>query len=102
MKPVALRDCVKPPVESAGMSDKLVETLSYDVSARLQAARTALVEKMHALGLTAAAGWRVVEELRHTVEGTEWIFRPMHLREHAPHDLKFVVRIDHEGRPLTA
>jgi len=82
------------------MSDKLVETLAVDVGARLASARTALLANMHALGLTAAAGWRVVEELRHTLEGTEWTFRPMHIREVAPADLRSSVLIDHEGRPL--
>ena len=82
------------------MTDKLVETLSSDVGARIAAARTALLAEMHALGLTAAAGWRVVEELRHTLEGTEWVFRPMHIREAAPADLASSVLIDHEGRPV--
>jgi len=84
------------------MTDKLVEHLATDVHGRLKAARNALLIQMQELGLTAAAGWRVTEELRHTVEGTEWIFRPMHLREAPPHDLRSVVRIDPEGRPLLA
>ena len=82
------------------MSDKIVESLANDVSARLAAARTALLAEMHALGLTAANGWRVVEELRHTLEGTQWTFRPMHIREVAPADLRSSVLIDHDGRPL--
>ena len=81
------------------MSDKKVEELASDVVQRLKAARTALLAEMHALGLTAANGWRVIEELRHTTEGTEWTFRPMHLREHLP-DLSSTVLIDHDGRPV--
>ena len=82
------------------MSDKAVEILANDVIARLTAARNALVAEMHALGFTPAKGWRVIEELRHTMEGTEWVFRPMHIREVAPADLRSCVVIDHEGRPV--
>jgi hypothetical protein len=82
------------------MSDKIVEMLSSDIGSRLAAARNALLAKMHALGLTAAKGWRIVEELRHTMEGTEWTFRPMHIRETPPEDLRSSVLIDHEGRPV--
>ena len=81
------------------MSDKNVEELATDVVHRLKAARNALLAEMHALGLTPAKGWRVIEELRHTTEGTEWTFRPMHLREHLP-DIRSTVVIDHEGRPV--
>jgi hypothetical protein len=81
------------------MTDKTVEILANDVLTRLAAARSALLAEMHALGLSAAKGWRVVEELRHTVEGTQWTFRPMHIREAAPADLVSSVVIDHEGRP---
>jgi len=82
------------------MTDKLVATLSSDIGARLAAARAALLANMHALGFTAATGWRVAEELRHTLEGTEWTFRPMHIREVAPADLCSSVLIDHEGRAV--
>ena len=82
------------------MTDKTVEALAGDVMACLTAARHALTAQMHALGLTAANGWRVAEELRHTMEGTEWVFRPMHIRESAPADLRSTVLIDHEGRPV--
>jgi len=80
------------------MTDKLLESLSSDIAARVAAARSALLAEMHALGLTPANGWRVVEELRHTLQGTEWTFRPMHIRELAPEDLRSSVVIDHEGR----
>ena len=81
------------------MSDKLVESLATDVVERLKAARNALLAEMHALGLTAANGWRIVEELRHTTEGTEWTFRPMHIREALP-ELRSSVLIDQDGRPV--
>ena len=81
------------------MTNENVESLATEVSERLTAARKTLLAEMHALGLTAEKGWRVVEELRHTTEGTQWIFRPMHLREHLP-DFSRSVLIDHEGRPV--
>ena len=81
------------------MEDKQVEFLATSVVERLKTARNALLAQMQALGLTPAKGWRVAEELRHTTEGTEWVFRPMHIREAVP-DLRSVVVIDHEGRPL--
>lgn len=84
------------------MTDKLVQSLSGDIAARLATARTALLAEMHALGLTPANGWRVVEELRHTLQGTEWTFRPMHIRELPPQDLRSSVLIDHEGRIVSS
>lgn len=82
------------------MTDKLVQSLATDVSSRLKAARDSLREQMDSLGLTADKGWRVSEELRHNVEGTEWTFRPIHLREHPPSGLLARVQIDQEGRLL--
>ena len=82
------------------MTDKLVQSLATDVAGRLKAARDSLRGQMDALGLTADKGWRLNEELRHTVEGTEWVFRPIHLREHPPTGLESRVRIDQEGRLL--
>ena len=84
------------------MSDALVQALASNITSRLEAARQELQAEMHALGLTAAAGWRVMEELRHTMEGTEWIFKPMHIREVPPQDLRSSVLIDHEGRPVSS
>ena len=82
------------------MTDKLVQHLATDISGRLKAARDLLQKQMDALGLTADKGWRVSEELRHTVEGTEWLFRPIHLRDHPPSGLSASVCIDGEGRPI--
>ena len=81
------------------MNDKQVESLAAEVVARLQEAKRELVARMQGLGLSPASGWRITEELRHTVHGTEWIFRPVHLREPAP-DLEVRVAIDQSGRPL--
>jgi hypothetical protein len=82
------------------MTDKLVQSLASGVAHRLKEAKDSLHEQMKALGLTPEAGWRISEELRHTIDGTEWVFKPIHLREHAPHELCTNVRIDHEGRLL--
>ena len=81
------------------MEDKQVEFLASDVFERLGAARKALLAEMHDLGLTPEKGWRIIEELRHTTEGTLWIFRPMHLRDNLP-ELSRTVLIDQEGRPV--
>ena len=81
------------------MKDRQVEALAAEVVSRLSQARKELAAKMGDLGLGIANGWRVSEELRHTIEGTEWTFRPVHLREPSP-PLEVKVAIDHEGRPL--
>jgi hypothetical protein len=81
------------------MEDKLVEALAADVNRRIASAKESLAEQMQAHGLDGKNGWRIVEELRSTVEGTEWVFRPVHLREPSP-DLETCVAIDHSGRLL--
>jgi hypothetical protein len=81
------------------MDDKLVEALAADVNRRIADARESLAGRMHELGLHRKDGWRIVEELRSTVEGTQWVFRPVHLREPSP-DLETTVSIDHSGRSL--
>lgn len=81
------------------MEDKQVEALAAEVVNRLAAARKELHAQMTAMGLGLANGWRVSEELKHTVRGTEWTFKPVHLRESSP-PLEVRVAIDHEGRPI--
>lgn len=81
------------------MEDKQVEALAAQVVSRLAEARKELATQMGALGLGIANGWRVSEELKHTIHGTEWTLKPVHLREAAP-PLEVKVAIDHEGRPL--
>lgn len=79
------------------MDRKQVETLASNVVERLASAKENLRARMNEVGLTPARGWRIGEELHHTMQGTEWIFRPVHLRENAP-DMYARVLIDHEGR----
>lgn len=80
------------------MEDKLVEALAADINRRIEEAKERLAAQMLELGLKQKDGWRVMEELRTTVDGTEWVFRPVHLREPSP-DLETSVAIDHSGRP---
>ena len=79
--------------------DNKVDSLAAEISEKLTAAKARLATRMHELGLVAARGWRVTEEIRHTIHGTEWVFRPVHIREQAP-DIQEVVLIDSGGRPL--
>jgi hypothetical protein len=81
------------------MQDKNVESLAAEVAVRLAEAKRELSGRMQAQGMSPAKGWRVTEELRHTVRGTEWIFRPVHLREPSP-ELEVRVAIDHAGKPM--
>lgn len=67
------------------------------VSERLASAKAELLERMRAAGLTATAGWRVSEEVRHPVGGTVWTFRPIHSREPWP-GFETSVAIDEEGK----
>jgi hypothetical protein len=51
---------------------------------RVETARAKLAAQMATMGLTAADGWQICEEVRETAEGTIWILRPLHLREEPP------------------
>ncbi|HYC35478.1 MAG TPA: hypothetical protein VEC19_03580 [Usitatibacter sp.] len=81
------------------MKDEEVQALAAEVCARLEAAKRKLWDDMKRLGMGPSNGWRITEELRHTVTGTQWTFRPVHLRENAP-ELEVSVAIDQAGRPL--
>jgi hypothetical protein len=81
------------------MDEPLVEALAADVIRRIAAAKEELAVQMTQLGLTQKDGWRIVEELRTSIEGTIFVFRPVHLRETAP-ELETTVAIDHSGRAL--
>jgi len=71
--------------------------LSSAIVEALQGARARLLECMALQGLTPQSGWRIKEQLRHTVQGTEWILSPIHLREMPP-PLETRVCIDADGR----
>jgi hypothetical protein len=81
------------------MPEEIVQILAGTAFERLAAAKKELLAQMEAVGLKTSAGWRITEELRHTVNGTEWVFRPVHVREPSP-DLAVRVLIGHDGHLL--
>jgi hypothetical protein len=87
------------PVTEPDIPPSQVDQLTRHVARALEQARGALLERMLRIGLSPQAGWRIKEELRHSVAGTEWILSPIHLRELSP-ELEVRVRIDPEGRLL--
>ena len=78
--------------------DKPDKVLAAAVGARIQAAKEELARKMAEAGLTAKGGWRVLEELRSTATGTQFVFRPVHTRLDPP-AIEAVVTIDSDGTP---
>lgn len=83
----------------ATMDEKNVEVLATEVVRRIAAAKERLLADMAARGLKREDGWRIVEELRTTVGGTQFVFRPVHLRKDSP-DLEATVVIDTSGRAI--
>lgn len=75
------------------------KALSAAVLARISAAKARLGAWMERHGLREAEGWRVSEELRSTPEGTEFVFRPLHMRLPAPQHEE-VVLVDSDGVPF--
>jgi hypothetical protein len=74
------------------------EVLSAAVRARIQKARADVAARMAALGLSESDGWRIHEEMRQVLGGTEWVFRPVHMHRDAP-GVEAVVTIDTSGCP---
>ena len=74
------------------------KALSAAVTARINAARARLSGWMHQHGLTESHGWRISEELRSRPEGTEFVFRPIHMRLPSPQHEE-VVLVDSDGVP---
>ena len=70
--------------------------IALALSERRDIARIMLRREMEARGLTESAGWKIDEQLRNVVGGTELVLRPIHMREHSPHDLVYVVAISEE------
>jgi len=68
-----------------------------EVAARIAEAKARLAVHMGAMGLAPEKGWRVLEELRNTPTGHEFVFRPVHLREET--QLEVTVPIGPDGRP---
>jgi hypothetical protein len=78
--------------------DQSDKALAAAVLARIQAAKVELAAKMVTAGLCERDGWRVLEELRSTPNGTQFVFRPVHTRLDPP-GLEAVVTIDSDGTP---
>jgi hypothetical protein len=78
--------------------DKSDKVLAAAVLARIHDAKVELAAQMQQAGLTEHGGWRVLEELRSTANGTQFVFRPVHTRLDPP-GLETVVTIDTDGTP---
>jgi hypothetical protein len=78
--------------------DATDKALSAAVLARIASARARLGGWMQANGCPEGEGWRISEELRSRPEGTEFVFRPIHLRLPSPH-YEEVVLVDSQGLP---
>jgi hypothetical protein len=78
--------------------DATDKALSAAVVARISAARARLQAWMAQHGMSEKDGWRVAEELRSPPEGTEFVFRPIHMRLPSPQHEE-VVLVDTDGVP---
>jgi len=78
-------------------SDSRTRQIAVVFSKRRELARDMLRKQMDARGLTEKAGWRITESLRHVAGGTQLVLKPIHLREHAPEGLEYVVSVSEEG-----
>lgn len=74
------------------------EVLSAALRARIAEARADIVARMKASGLSEKDGWRIHEEMRSSLRGTQWVLRPVHIHREAP-GLEAVVTIDASGCP---
>jgi len=74
------------------------QALSAALTARIRAAKARLAGWMERNGLLEKDGWRVSEELRSRPEGTEFVFRPIHLKLPSPQHEE-VVLVDSDGVP---
>ena len=75
------------------------QALASLLARRISQARAALEKDMAAADLHAKNGWRIAEAIKHTVDGTDFIFRPIHMKLVHP-ELEQRVSIDHEGQPI--
>jgi hypothetical protein len=66
-------------------------------SEKAHAAREHLWKMMQAVGMSAAAGWRIVESVRAVQGGSELVLRPLHMYLMAPDEMECVVWIDGGG-----
>lgn len=78
--------------------DSTDKALSAAVVARIAAARGRLTAWMEQNQLSPREGWRISEELRSRPEGTEFVFRAIHMRLPSPQHEE-VVLVDTDGVP---
>jgi hypothetical protein len=71
--------------------------IAAQVARRIAEAKAHLAIRMQAMGLVQEKGWRVLEELRNTPRGHEFVFRAIHLHEEVK--LEVTVPIGPDGRP---
>lgn len=79
--------------------EKPDKVLAAAVLARVQAAKAEIATKMAAAGLREKDGWRVLEELRSSPAGTQFVFRPVHTRLDNP-GIEATVDINSDGCPI--
>jgi hypothetical protein len=79
--------------------EKPDKVLAAAVVARIQAAKAEIAAKMARAGLRENDGWRVLEELRTTPDGTQFVFRPVHTRLDDP-GIESTVVINSDGCPV--
>jgi hypothetical protein len=78
--------------------DNSDSALSAAARARILVAKADIAARMAEHGLREKDGWRVLEELRSTATGTQFVFRPIHTRLDAP-EIEATVTIDSNGCP---
>jgi hypothetical protein len=78
--------------------DSTDKALSAAVLSRISDARARLGAWMEKNGFHEREGWRMSEELRSRPEGTEFVFRAIHMRLPAPQHEE-VVLVDTDGVP---
>lgn len=69
------------------------------ILARIAVVKDELAKLMAAQGLREKDGWRVAEEIRQRPHGTDFVYRPIHMKL-TPPPIERVVSIDNEGNPL--
>lgn len=79
--------------------EKHDKVLAAAVVARIQSAKAELAVKMQEAGLREKDGWRVLEELRSSPTGTQFVFRPVHTRLASP-PIEACVSINSDGCPV--
>ena len=78
--------------------EKQDKVLAAAVIARIQAAKADIQARMAQAGLRERDGWRLLEELRTTPEGTAFVFRPVHTRLDSP-SMESTVLVNSDGCP---